>query len=280
MKKSNYSRASNCATSFIINNLKDMDLPLLNKDEEYELLDKAINEGDIEARDLLVQYNYRLVIKIANKYKGRNVDFEDLIQEGFFGLNRAIEKFDLDSNNKFSTYATWWIRHSVTRYLSNNSRTIRYPIKIVENLNKISTLKREIFAKYGREPNDEEYNSIGFSREKVIEMTEMLPRTNNLEYNTDDQSTDRPLNLIENIPDNVNISDEILYNEQVETLRLNIELLNENEQYIIKSLFGIDMPKKTKSEIVKELGYSNVVSLNAVYHQAMLKLKSELQGLL
>jgi len=280
LKKSNYSRASNCATSFIINNLKDMDLPLLNKDEEYELLDKAINEGDIEARDLLVQYNYRLVIKIANKYKGRNVDFEDLIQEGFFGLNRAIEKFDLDSNNKFSTYATWWIRHSVTRYLSNNSRTIRYPIKIVENLNKISTLKREIFAKYGREPNDEEYKSIGFSREKVIEMTEMLPRTNNLEYNTDDQSTDRPLNLIENIPDNVNISDEILYNEQVETLRLNIELLNENEQYIIKSLFGIDMPKKTKSEIVKELGYSNVVSLNAVYHQAMLKLKSELQGLL
>ena len=111
-------------------------------------------------------------------------------------------------------------------------------------------------------------------------MTEMLPRTNNLEYNTDDQSTDRQLNLIENIPDNVNISDEILYNEQVETLRLNIELLNENEQYIIKSLFGIDMPKKTKSEIVKELGYSNVVSLNAVYHQAMLKLKSELQGLL
>ena len=146
-------------------------VPLLRPEDEPEIA-KRIEEGDKEARDILISSNLRLVVSIAKKYVGRGMLFLDLIQEGNMGLVKAVEKFDYRKGFKFSTYATWWIRQAITRAIADQARTIRIPVHMVETINKLTRIQRQLVQELGRDPTAEEIAARmdGISADKVREI--------------------------------------------------------------------------------------------------------------
>lgn len=145
-------------------------ISLLSMEEEQEL-SKKVAEGDEHAKNMLAESNLRLVVSIAKRYVGRGLLFLDLIQEGNIGLMKAVEKFNYDKGYKFSTYATWWIRQAITRALADQARTIRVPVHMVETINKMARIERQMTLELNREPTDQELSKkMGLSVEKIAEI--------------------------------------------------------------------------------------------------------------
>ena len=148
-------------------------VPLLNAEEELRLA-KRKSEGDQRAKDRLIEANLRLVVSIAKRYTGRGMSFLDLVQEGNLGLIKGVEKFNYDKGFKLSTYATWWIRQSVTRALADQARTIRVPVHMVETINRMSKMQRKLTLELGYEPSAAELaNALDMTESKVLEIMQM-----------------------------------------------------------------------------------------------------------
>jgi RNA polymerase primary sigma factor len=228
---------------------------LLTAAEEVELA-KRIEQGDSEAKDLMINSNLRLVVSIAKKYQGHGLSLLDLIQEGIIGLIRAVEKFDWRRGYKFSTYATWWIRQAVQRGVANKSRTIRIPVHIVEREQKIARAERQLTLKLERAPSDEEVAKAAKLSLKHVRETRAAARAV--------ASLDRPLGDegdtafgdIVATHRGADVEEEVVLGLGEDVLRAAIEKLPERERKVIKLRYGMDGDPDPKSleMIGRELG--------------------------
>ena len=227
-------------------------VPLLSAEEEIDIA-KRMEQGDEVAKQKLAEANLRLVVSIAKRYVGRGMQFLDLIQEGNLGLIKAVEKFDYRKGYKFSTYATWWIRQAITRAIADQARTIRIPVHMVETINKLIRVSRQLLQEYGREPQPEEIaKEMGISEEKVREIMKIAQEPVSLETPIGEEEDSHLGDFIpdDDAPAPAEAAAFTLLKEQLMDV---LDTLTPREEKVLRLRFGLDDGRaRTLEEVGKE----------------------------
>ena len=247
-------------------------VPLLSNEEEKKLA-IAVENGDLEAKQRLVEANLRLVVSIAKRYVGRGMQFLDLIQEGNMGLMKAVDKFDYSKGFKFSTYATWWIRQAITRAIADQARTIRIPVHMVETINKLVREQRNLLQELGQDPTPEQIaERMDMTPDKVREILKIAQEPVSLETPIGEEDDSHLGDFIEDevIENPVDYTTRVVLREQLDEV---LDTLTDREENVLRLRFGLDDGKMRTLEDVGKVFNVTRERIRQIEAKALRKLR-------